>query len=312
MAVNPLKHFPLNDLTTYRIGGPARHYVLLEDPAVLPDIIREVRERQEPYFVLGGGSNVLISDKGFEGTVIHMRNQGIDVDDERMIVGAGEPLANVVAASIENGLGGLEWATSIPGSIGGATLGNAGAFYGTMADVVRKVTVFDPSRSVFQTYTRPECQFRYRSSVFKHSGDIITSIELKFRPTDKRELKRKSEHIRHYRASRHPTEPSVGSVFKNIDDKSFIIPFLEEHSDAREQYTRRWKTKIPSAYLIDLCGLKGLRVGGAQVAHKHSAFIINTGAAKADDIVIMAGIIKERVWNRFGIHMREEMRYIGF
>lgn len=306
------ENIALKDHTTYRIGGPARAYVALERVEDLPGIIEIVRRRQEPYFLLGGGSNILVSDRGFPGTVIHIQNKGMTVNGERLVAQAGESLADVIGRSIEAGLGGLEWGTSVPGTIGGAVVGNAGAFWGAMDQVVRKVTAYDPSRGIFRTYLNPECGFRYRTSLFKHSGEIVSEIEFQLTPMDKHELRRKSETIRQYRANRHPTEPSVGSVFKNIDDKKFIGPFLESHPDAREEYTRRWKSKIPTAYLIDLCGLKGLRLGGAQIAYKHSAFIINAANARAEEVIMMVGLIKERVWNAFGIHLKEEIRYVGF
>lgn len=304
---------PLKDLTTYRIGGPARFYVAVDEPAELPDVIDQVRRRGEPYFVLGGGSNILVSDQGFPGTVIHLKNKGLALDEDgRLTAAAGESLAAAVASTVEAGFAGLEWATSVPGTIGGAVVGNAGAFYGAMDQIVRKVTVLDPSRHAFRTYLKSDCGFRYRTSIFKHSGEIVTEIEFQLTPGDKNELRRRAEQIKEYRFNRHPQEPSVGSVFKNIDDQKFIKPFLEQYPDAREPYVRRWKSKIPSAYLIEHAGLKGLKIGGAQVAPKHSAFLINTGRARAEDIAILAGIIKERVWNRFGYHLREEMRYVGF
>lgn len=302
----------LRDYTTYRIGGPARAFIALERAEDLPEIIEIVRRRQEPYFVLGGGSNILVSDRGFPGTVIYIRTKGLKVSGERLTIQAGESLSDAIEFCIDAGLGGLEWGTSVPGTVGGAVVGNAGAFYGAMDQIVRKVTAFDPSCGVFRTYSNCECGFHYRTSIFKRNGQIISEIEFQLTPMDRTELRRKSETIRQYRASRHPIEPSVGSVFKNIDDKKFIGPFLERHPDAREEYTRRWKSKIPTAYLIDLCGLKGFRLGGVEVAHKHSAFIINIGQAKAEHVAIMVGLIKERIWNAFGIHLREEIRYVGF
>jgi len=312
MAVKINKNVPLKDFTTYKIGGPARAYVKVSQAEELPEVFEGIRGIHQPYVVLGGGSNVIIADRGFPGTVIHMQTRGITQEDDRLVIEAGEPLAQVVAASVAAGLAGLEWASGIPGTLGGAVLGNAGAFYGNMAQAVKSVEVFDPITSEFKIYSGAECEFSYRSSRLKKTGEVIVRATLALTPGDPTELKRKADQIKEYRLGRHPQEPSVGSVFQNITDMKFIKPFIEGNPDAREHYKLRWKGKIPSAYLIEAAGLKGFRIGGAQIAHKHSAFIINTGRATAEQVAMMTGLIKERVWNKFGVYLREEVRYIGF
>lgn len=303
---------PIAPLTTYQIGGPAKNYVAIADPKVLPAVFAEVRKAEEPYFVLGGGSNVVVSDKGFPGTVIHMQNKGFERDETRVVASAGEKLGDLVDFCVNEGLEGLEWAAGIPGTVGGAVLGNAGAFYGTMADVVRQVQIYDPHNNEFQQYWQKECGFAYRTSQLKHSGEIIISVELGLKAGCAVDLRRKASSIREYRLNRHPIEPSAGSVFRNITDMKFIKPFVEAYPEAREPYKLRWKGKIPSAFLIEMAGLKGQKIGGVQIADKHSAFIINIGNATAEEVAIMSSLVKERVWNRFGIHLREEVRYIGF
>jgi len=347
-----LENIPLAPYTTFKIGGPAKFFCEVGDEDEIVEALEFAKEKNLPVFVLGGGSNVLVSDKGFEGLVVKISNFKFQISNCSIICDSGCLLSKIVNESVKNSLTGLEWAVGIPGTVGGAVRGNAGAFGGTMADSVESVNALEisnipaspagrqfpisnknpnvkiqmsnqtqSSKSKIKNlnYKLQDCKFSYRDSIFKQNSNlIILSVVLKLKKGDKAESERKIKEILVIRKEKQPMEfPSVGSFFKNplTKDKNIIRQFEIDTGlkikNETHQYTGRG-VKIPAAWLIEEVGLKGKKIGGAMVSEKHANFIVNTGNATAENVVMLAAIIKTRVRNKFGIQLREEVQIVGF
>ncbi len=285
--------------TTFKIGGGAKYFLVAKTKEDLIEGVKFARQKHLPFFVLGGGSNLLVSDEGFEGLIIKLhsldqpkihispllRSSGLI----SLKVEAGIQLKKVVEFCVKNGLTGLEWAAGIPGTVGGAIYGNAAAFGKSMADIVEKIEVFDASESRIKNYGVIECKFGYKESIFKKNKNlIILSCIISLKKGNKKEIKEKIKYFLDYRERHHPLNlPSAGSVFKNPPG-------------------------ISAGELIEKCGLKGKRIGDAQVSQKHANFIVNLGKARAEDILKLINLIKEEVKKKFGIVLEEEIQYLGF
>lgn len=320
------KNAPLAFHTTFKIGGPARYFCETGSEEEVLEALKFAREKSLPVFLLGGGSNVLVSDRGFDGLVIKIEDLRFKIYDSRVECGAGVMLNKAVNESVRNNLTGLEWAAGIPGTIGGAVRGNAGAFGGTIADSVESVKALDLSASETGSFpmlemTADSCQFAYRNSIFKQNPNlIILSVSLKLKKGDRSKSEKLMKEILAMRKEKQPTDfPSAGSFFKNpeTDDKDLIRQFetdtgkkITEHANFY-QYTGG-RIRIPAPWLIEECGLKGKRIGGAMVSEKHANFIVNTGGATAENVVMLAAIIKTKVRNKFGIQLQEEVQLVGF
>lgn len=304
----------LKDYTTYKIGGPAKYFARIGNLDELREVFKIVKKENLPYFVLGGGSNSLISDKGFNGFVILIENNELKKYGNKLHIGAGLNWQDAVAASTEYDLKGLEWGEGIPGMVGGAIRGNAGAFGGEVKDVIESIKTYDPINDIVKEYHNSEADFSYRNSIFKNKAykEVIISGVFNLSIGKEKDIMRKRNQYRLYRLENHPQEPSCGSVFQNIKDKKFMQHYLEMHSEIREQFIKNWLYKIPAAYFVAEAGLSGFQMGKAQVSPKHTNFIINTGGAEADEIARLISFIKSRVHERFGIILKEEVQYIGW
>jgi len=271
--------------TTFKIGGPADFFVEVEKEEELVKLLKLLRELNLPYFILGGGSNLLVADEGFRGIVIKIANCELRITNCKIIAGAGVSLGKLVELSAENSLTGLEFAAGIPGTVGGAVRGNAGAWGEAIGDKVKRVKVLTPQGEI-KWIDASDCQFSYRQSRFKKTKEIIWEVELELEKGDRKEIKEKIEENLAKRASQ-PKEPSAGCIFVNPK------PF-------------------PAGELIDKCGLKGKRIGDAQISPKHANFIVNLGNAKAADVIRLIKLIKEKVKEKFGINLEEEVFLLGF
>ena len=276
--------------TSFRVGGPARWFVQVKSIKEIEEAMIFAKEKNITWFILGGGTNTLVSDKGFDGLVIKMANREVKIEGGRVVVGSGAMTVNIARIAADAGLSGLEWAVSLPGTIGGAVRGNAGCFGGEMKDVVESISVL---QSDFVAERRnSDCKFGYRDSVIKHSKEIIVEVTLKLVQGDKVEIKKKMEEVMSRRNTTQPiASGTAGCVFKN--------PLVEG--------------KLMSCgKIIDDLGLKGTKIGGIQISDVHGNFLINLGGATADDVVQMISLIKTRSRNGLGIQLSEEIEYIGF
>ena len=279
---------PMKNHTTFRIGGPAACFVRPQDAGQVERILHICRENEVPWFILGNGSNLLVSDRGFDGVIIQIyRNMSrIQVYGHHMTVQAGALLSAVAKQALREGLSGLEFASGIPGTVGGAVVMNAGAYGGEMKDVVESVTVLDEEGAV-RKLAREELQMGYRTSLVKKKGYTVLEAVLKLNDGDPAAISARMEELKEQRVSKQPLEyPSAGSTFKR-----------------------------PEGYfagkLIMDSGLRGFRVGGAQISEKHCGFVINTGDATAEDVVRLIRQVQDIVYEKFHVKLEPEVRFLG-
>ncbi len=296
----------LREHTNFEIGGPARY---LFEARKSEDIVRAfgvAHDLKIPYYILGGGSNLLASDRGFPGLVIKLNNNNLDLKNNQIVCGAGAAFSDLIKFSLDNDLEGLENFIGIPGTVGGAVYGNAGAFFRSIGDFVSFVKALNSKDAKTKEYSREECQFVYRGSVFKENRMIVLEAGLNLKKiTDKKNLLVKIEKIKKIR-EKHPKEKCAGSIFKNIEFKD------------NKEITKRVPddcvrfSEIKVACLIDKLGLKGKNIGGARISQKNANFIVNTGKAKAKDVLGLIKLIKKRVKKEYGLNLETEIQFVGF
>lgn len=307
---NIRKNVSLKDYGTYKIGGPAKYFFVAKSKNELIRALKTAKKFKMPFFILSGGSNILFSDKGFLGLVIKIENGEAVISRNNLIsAGAGAELSKLVWLSAGKSLKGLEWAGGLPGTLGGAIRGNAGAFGGEIKDVVLKVEALDGNAHL-REFSNKKCQFSYRSSIFKKKGWVVVSATLKLERGNKKDIEKIARSRVNYRKERHPLEyPNIGSIFKNC-------PFSDFSGKHKKELLKIVKKDpfpvVPTAYLISECGLKNKRIGGAKISEKHPNFIVNLGNAKAKDVLKLIRIVKKKVKNKFKVNLETEAQLIGF
>jgi len=279
---------PMSKHTSFRVGGPAKIFLTVHSEEVLSRILREVKERNLPYFVLGNGSNLLVSDLGYDGVMIYLGEEfaGVEVDKFRIRAGAAAFLGKVARKALEEELTGLEFAAGIPGSLGGGVVMNAGAYGGELSQVVTKVRAMNADGETV-TLEKEDLLLGYRTSVFKKEPYVILEVFMELRKGEKQEILGKMDEYTKARIEKQPLEyPSAGSTFKR-----------------------------PEGYfagkLIMDAGLRGYQVGGAQVSEKHCGFVINKGNATATDIRILMKDVAKKVKEQFGVDLEAEVILLG-
>jgi len=306
------KNIPLAPYTTFRIGGPAKFFVEVKNEDELIEALGYAKENSLQFFILGGGSNVLISDDGFDGLVIKIKNTKCQIQGMKIKAGSGISIVKLIKESTNNNLAGLEWAGGLPGSLGGAIRGNAGTFGLSMKDIVESVNVYNLEKQKVEKFNNAKCEFEYRDSVFKRDKNlIILSAILKFQKGKKEELQKKVRESIIWRKSVFPETLSPGSFFKHTAPTEHNLKKIKELSRFAELKLHE-KNTIPTGFVIEECGLKGKKIGGAMVSEKHANFIVNTGGATAEDVIMLSSFIKQQVRDKFGIELREEVQYVGF
>jgi UDP-N-acetylmuramate dehydrogenase len=302
----------LHPLTTFRVGGKARYFVEAKSESDLVEALTYAREKKLSVFVLGGGSNVLFSDRGFDGMVIKMENVDRRDDHEgKLSVGAGATLYSVIEYAKERGYGGMEKLAGIPGTVGGAVRGNAGAFGTETSSVVVSVRALNRDTFDIREYPKAACEFGYRMSLFKKNPSlIIISVELSLVPNQRSETLEKSmRETIETRERKHPQRIlCAGSFFMNpvVANEKLRREFELDTGEVVKGDT------LPAGWLIDHTGLRGKEVGGAKVSDIHPNYLINTGTATAESILILASLIKQRVRTELGVRLREEVQMVGF
>lgn len=308
--LNIQKNISLSKYTTFRIGGPARFFVEISTEDELKEALDYAKNNKLNFFILGGGSNLLVSDKGFDGLVIKMKLNDFKIVSTNVEAGSGVALAKLVNSSIAEGLTGMEWAAGIPGTIGGAVRGNAGAFGKAIEDVVDSVKILDTINLQITTYSKNDCCFGYRSSIFKQNKNlVILSAVFKLQKGEREKSQQEVKEIIMKRISGQPQGMgSAGSFFMNP-----IVTDEKLRADFEKDTGKKCKDdKLPAGWLIDQMDLRGKKIGGAMVSHEHSNYIVNTGNATAEDVIMLVSIIKQQVRNKFGVQLMEEVQYLGF
>jgi len=305
----------LKEYSSYRIGGPARFFFEAEDHQGLISGLQYFERLKEklgdmPIFVLGSGTNILFNDSGFPGLVIKININFINWQDENLVeAGAGTLMSDLVLAAAEKGRAGLEWAAGLPGTIGGAVRGNAGAFGSEIKDSLIDVLSIDfccPDKLIRRAAI--DCDFDYRSSIFKKSRnqEIIIAASFKLSASDRDLLKKKMDEWISYRHLRQPLEyPSAGSIFKNVPWEKLPIKYQNIFEEKKKEDPF---PVVPAVCLIANAGLKGKSRGGAEISEKHPNFIINKNNAKADDILFLIELVKKEVLDKFEVELEEEIK----
>jgi len=277
---------PLSRFTTFRIGGDADYFVEPTDIDDAANIVKYAKEHSIPYYVMGNGSNILISDEGIRGIVINLETgfNYLKHENGLIIAGAGVKLAKFVDFCIQNSYQGVEMLAGIPATVGGALVMNAGAYGGETADNVTEVKVIKNDK--IRSLTKEECGFSYRNSLLKNT--VVLEASFRLMPGNKEEISQRRKELIVHRNQAQPVEiPNAGCIFKNPKDNK-------------------------AAILIDTCGLKGTKFGGAMVSTKHANFIVNYDNASASDVVELVKIVKATVKDKTGIELEMEVKLVGF
>lgn len=286
---NVLVNENMRNHTTFKVGGPADIFVKPKDKKEAAEIVRLLLENKIPYYVIGNGSNLLVSDKGYRGCIICM-SEGMDfieIDGNIITAGAGAILSKVCSMAMESSLSGLVFASGIPGSVGGAIYMNAGAYGGEMKDVVKEVELLNSATGEIKIVPGADMGFAYRTSIVKNSPYIVLSAKFELMSADREEIKSQMNELSAKRREKQPLEyPSAGSTFKR-----------------------------PEGYfagkLIEDANLKGYRVGGACVSQKHSGFVVNDNNATCEDIITLIRDVRRIVNEKFGVLLEPEVCMLG-
>lgn len=281
---------PMKKHTSFKIGGKADYFIKAETVDELSYILKYIKEKKMPITIIGNGSNILVSDKGIRGAVIKIDIQDLEIerlqDNIQISVGAGYKLMALAIKLKDEGISGLEELAGIPGSIGGAVYMNAGAYGKEIKDINISTKCMDLEGNIFEL-SNQEQKFSYRNSIFNEKEYIILQTKLKLQYGKKQEIEEKMNNYLKQRKEKQPLQyPSAGSSFKRKDG-------------------------IITAKLIDECGLKGYKIGGAKVSEKHCGFIINYEDATAKDVIDLIEYVKKRVYEKYKIKIEEEIKIIG-
>ncbi len=296
--------------TNFRIGGPAKWMVEVESVGELQAVLAIAKQETIPFVILGGGSNMLVSDHGFDGIVIRMLLREYNIEGSRIWAQAGLPTVAVARAAGDAGLTGFEWAVTLPGTIGGAVRGNAGCFDREIKDVLVSATLLRDGEIV--EAGEEDLAFGYRDSVLKHRKDILLDVTFELAPGDHEKILEKMQMCLQKRRESQPTSGgSAGCLFKNYqieheEELARLQKVLELPPAMIE------KRLISTGWLIDQMGLKGLRIGDAQISEQHGNFLLNRGKATTEEVMQLISFIKTKAQEKYGIVLEEEVQLIGF
>ena len=280
---------PMKYHTTFRTGGTAEYFIKPKSVDEVSKVMELCKEYSLPYYVIGNGSNLLVSDEGFRGAVIRIGREMSDIQFEgnQVIAKAGVSLAFLATEVCKRGLTGFEFATGIPGTLGGAVAMNAGAYGGEMAQIIQSAVVLDQSGQI-RELSLEELKLGYRTSVIQKEDYIVIEARMEFKPGVQGEINSRCAEFKKAREEKQPLEyPSAGSTFKRPEG-------------------------LFAGKLIMDAGLRGSSVGGAQISEKHCGFLINRGEASAKDIVQLMKQVREEVYNQYGVTLEPEVRLLGF
>lgn len=279
---------PMKEYTSMRVGGKARMLLLPSDTWQIKKILKYMRKNSVPYFVIGNGTNLIVRDSGYDGAIIKLSDNfsSVTVNDNVIKAEAGAAIASVARLACNNSLSGLEFAAGIPGTVGGAAVMNAGAYDGEMKDVVVETTCLDKNADEVRL-SSDEHNFGYRTSRMQEENLLVLEVKMNLRQGNIDEIKNKMNELNRRRREKQPLEfPSAGSIFKR-----------------------------PAGYyagkLIEDAGLRGYKIGGAQVSEKHCGFIVNTGTATAADVIELIEFVKKRVFETSGVMLQQEVKILG-
>lgn len=300
------RQVPLAEYTRFGIGGPADVLAETSREQAFIEAVRVLRAAGTPFVVIGDGTNLIVSDAGFRGAVVRYTADEMEADGAVVRAAAGATLDGLVNFAVSRGLAGLETLAGIPGWLGGAVYGNAGAYGHAIGERVRAVRFFDGVNA--RTIDNAGCGFTYRESVFKRCGDwVVLSAEFTLTPADGAALEQTAADIVRTRNEKFPpTMKCAGSIFKNL-----LLAELPPEVAARVPPSKVREGKVPAAFFLEQAGAKGRSRGDIRVADYHANLIYNHGAGTAADLTALIAELKQRVSERFGLELEEEVQYIG-
>lgn len=303
------KNVLLKELTTFEIGGQARYYCRVQSSQDLLEAIAFAREHKIDFFVLGGGSNIVFSDAGFDGLIIHVSIETFEISEHSIVVGAGVPLLAFLRRASAHNLGGLHGMAGIPGSVGGAVRGNAGAFGQEIKDVFCRARAFDTTTGEICDFDSDQCDFAYRHSFFKdHPEYVILEVELQLTSSPQDQITAEIEKTIAAREAKHIQNiRSAGSFFVNpIVSEDIQKAFFQDKG------VRSRGGRVPAGWLLDLTGLGNKRIGDIQAGEMHANYFINVGDGSAEQVMQLSSLAKTRVRDAFDVKLCEEVQLVGF
>lgn len=304
----------LEDYSTFKIGGPARYFFVAKNADAMCAALDAAKAAKLAVFVLGGGSNVLISDQGFDGLVMYDKNTGFQSSGSSVHCGSGLSTMDLLTKAAAQGLGGMEFMAGIPGNVGSAIRGNAGAWGRAFGELLTDIELYRDGK---REHVKPDALgFAYRYSILRGNPDLVLGATVQLAQRNRAEIDAEVAKIIADRKARLPDEPSIGSIFKNIElgaiprDRTRLLKALDV---TEEEFRAKAKYKLPIGFLTEHLDLRGTRVGGAMLSQKHGNVIINPdGKATADNVVQLIALIKTRIRDQLGIQLQEEIQYVGF
>ncbi len=304
------KHISLKEYSSFKIGGKAHYFTEVKTKKELENALLWANEKGLKFFILGGGTNILVNDNGFDGLVIKMANNNIKVLGRRIIAGAGVSFGVLGHTALVNSLSGLEWGAGIPGTVGGAVRGNAGAFGSSIQDVLETVEVYDLINKKFKILSNKDCSFSYRNSIFKQNKNLLVfEATFIFLPGKDADIKKKINDYISKRTKSQPKLPSAGSVFMNFAFEDL----KKQNKNLAELAQKEGVVKggmVASGWIIDKLGLRGKIIGKAKVSLEHANFIVNRGGASAEEVMMLISYIKQQVRDKYGVQLKEEIQYL--
>lgn len=294
--------------TTFKIGGPVQYFVTVDTVENAVALFHYLDGSGTPYFVFGGGSNMLVPDEGFDGVAVKIADKRYTVEGVTMTVAAGMTTVEMAQVSIKEGLTGFEWGVGVPGTIGGAVRGNAGAMGSDMSRCVVSVDAY--VNGSVETFSHEQCLFTYRESIFKKNGGIVLRVTLGLKKADNTNGMKEALAYLQYRNKTQPQGfASTGCIFKNADmneNKEALLKHFGEQDEKVQQFLA--VGKISAGWLVEQAGMKGVQVGNAKVSETHGNFIVNLGGATAEDVHTLIESIKAKVYDTYGIALEEEIQ----
>ncbi len=284
--------------TTFLIGGNCRYFVIVDNNEKLISLLNYLNGNGLDHYILGGGSNLLFGND-FDGVVIKIQTKGLEIKDSSVTVDAGVAFGQVISAVSANSLTGMEWGMGIPGTVGGAVRGNAGAFGEDISQNIEKVEVYRDGEVM--EINNQDCNYSYRESIFKNNSDVILKVHLKLKKGEKQDITKKMSEFMKYRTGRFAPFPSAGSFFKNLP----LSVWKRDKKELPEKFLKI--NKVAAGWLIDQCDLRGYTVGGAKISEEHANFLINFNKASFEDIKQLVDEVKKRVYNKMGVELEEEV-----
>ncbi len=332
--LNILENESLSKYTTFHIGGLAKFFVVVKNVEEINEALAWAKEENLKYFILGGGSNILFSDTGFDGLIIKIAFMEIEINGEEMIAGAGAPLFLAIKKAAESGLAGLESLAGIPGTVGGAAANNAGAYGKSMSDIVLKAEILihgvilsesegsrdsSPRTAQNDNYKieivdKSWFEYEYRASRLKYYSDggkpVILRVWLAFKKSEKDLIDQKISEVLAARNAKEPKGFCAGCAFKNI--KGGAVKELLEKINFLPEEKNLFASRgaIPAAWFIERAELKNKKIGGAYIPQEHANYILSDGTAKSEDVIMLISFVKQQVRDKFGVQLEEELEVV--